>query len=83
MKFSKIFPWKEFYDRYINNFEEFTLIYNGETISLITDPKGFLYTLKTKDGDVITSKIYNSPTELLENASFNGKKLKEIWDQLE
>lgn len=81
-KFSIIFPWNEFYDRYINNHEEFTFIYNNQYINLITDPKGFLYTIGTKQSGFKTSIIYKTPNDLLNNALFNGKRLNEIWDDL-
>lgn len=82
-KFSTIFPWDEFYDRYVNNYEEFTFIYNNQHINLITDPKGFLYTIGTKQNGFRTSIFYKTPIDLLNNALFNGKKLKQIWDDLE
>ena len=82
-KYSLIFPWNEFYDRYVYNFEEFTFIYNDEYINLITDPKGFLFTIGTKDKGFINSKLYKTPKDLLDNATFYGKKLKDIWDDLQ
>ena len=80
--FWSIFPWAEFYDRYVNDYEDITFIYNQD-INLITDPKGFLYTIGTKQNEFKTSVIYKTPIDLLNNALFNGKKLKQIWDDLE
>lgn len=80
--FSAISPWLEFYDRYVNNHEEFTFIYNNKYINLITDPKGFLYTFGSQQEGFETSMLYKTPQDLLNGALFDGKRLNEIWDFL-
>lgn len=80
--FEEIFPWQEFYERYVNNFEEFCFKYKNQYIHLITDTIGFLYNIGTKEKGYKNSKIYDSPEEVLENAKFDGKTLKEIWNEL-
>ena len=82
-KFSDIFSWEEFYDRYINNHEEFTFLYNNVQINLVTDYDVFLYTIGTDETGFVVSQKFKTPKDLLDNALFFGKKLEDIWDDLQ
>ncbi len=85
MGFEDEFPWEEFYERYVNNGEEFDFKYKGKWISL-----SFGY----KDGELVTALAYGtdedyyellyfkSPKEFLKKKIFDGKTLKEIWNEL-
>ncbi len=80
---SEIFTWEEFFERYTKNHEEFSFYYKNQVIHLITDFDGFYYNIGTEEKGYKISNKFSSPQELLEKAKFDGKSLKEIWDELE
>lgn len=89
--------WDEFIERYLINHEEFQFQYKNYIIYFDYSGDGtkFAYYIKEYiENESIFSKIknrnkclkydeFNSPEELLEKFSFDGKSFKEIWNEFD
>ena len=80
------FLWDDFYNRYVNNKEEFHFIYNNKEIDLsyaLSKTNQLIVALSYgNDKDGFLWKDYSSPEMLLNDTIFDGKTLKEIWNEL-
>lgn len=82
-KYSEIFPYSEFLERYLIQYEEFLFFYKGKEINISYGPGDLaLLAYGTKKSGYLC-KDYNSPQQFLQDPIFDGKKLEEIWDELE
>ncbi len=80
-KFCDDISWDEFYTRYVDKKEEFAFWYNNKIIDLFNySGKAYLRYGDHKSGQVTT---FNSQILLLENARFDGKSLRDIYNELE
>jgi len=76
-------PWAEFYERYTENFEEFLFWYKEYKINLCYGKNGsFSYNI-SNGKKLLATEDFKTPNELLENAKFDGKLIKEIYIDLE
>ena len=79
-KYSEIFPWNEFYERYTQNHEEFCFMYLDYKIELVCE--GTCYPIVLSKGNTIKHFEYTSPLQALKNFKIDGKLIQEIWDDL-
>ena len=82
-KYSEIFPYSEFLERLVNQYEEFLFYYNGKEINIsYCSENSTALAYGTKKSGYLC-KDYTSPQQFLQDPIFDGKKLEEIWDELE
>lgn len=81
-KYSEIFPYSEFLERYVVQREEFLFYYKGKEINLSYGPDD-LAELAYGNRPNYFYKDYNSPQQFLQDPIFDGKTIEEIWDELE
>ena len=78
--------WDEFYDRLINDKEEFCFFKDNNKIEISFGYINDVYVLALAYGNDLTGyirKYYIEPQDFLNDKIFEGKTLKEIWDELE
>jgi len=80
--------WDDFYKDFIKNNYIYDLIYRNNVYTIGSEKKGFsskpiwfLATQHTIDSKPFY-KQFNSPQELLNKATIDGKTLKSIWDDI-
>ena len=82
-KYSEIFPWDEFLERYLINNEEFMFIYKGKEYHFAFSLIDGREIAELNYGDEASGYIneeYDSAEELLLKARIDGKTIKEVWD---
>ena len=79
------YEWKVFCDRLFLRGEEQTIRYRDLEITVGNfGSKGFSYLVKRNNSPLpIVSKSYDSPQALVEDLTFDGKSLREIWSEAE
>lgn len=78
------FIWKEFLERFVENYEEFSFLYEDKKIEISTSGyKGSVYLSYGNDKQGYIKKDYNSPQDFLKDKMFEGKTLFNIWEKLE
>ena len=86
MGYSSEFPWREFYERFVNQHEEFSFYCRGKELVLSNvSADGVVVgygVMKNGAFDEKDVKEYKSPSEFLSDPLFDGKTLHEIWDEL-
>lgn len=83
IKYSEIFPYSEFLERFLDQYEEFLFYYNGKEINISFYSEGSpALAYGTKQFGYLC-KDYISPRQFLHDPIFDGKVLAEIWDELE
>lgn len=87
MKYSRVFPWKEFLERYLKNHEEFMFLYHGQEYHFsFHDDSNNKLVAELNIGTPATgyeNQEYESAELLLENARIEGLSIKEIWDEFQ
>lgn len=81
-KYSEIFPYSEFYERLVNQYEEFLFYYKGKEINISYCSKNWL-ALAYGNRPNYFRKDYDSSKQFLQDPIFDGKTIEEIWDELE
>ena len=82
-KYSKIFPYSEFFERFVCQYEEFRFFYNGKTIDISYCSENSAALAYGNEEAGYLWKDYSSPQQFLQDPIFEGKTIKEIWDELE
>lgn len=76
------FNISEFKDRYINNHEEFCLIYKNMKIEYFCERICYPVVIQYDNGEIKQFE-FSSPEEALEKMKFSGKSIDEIWNGIE
>ena len=76
------FSWNQFFERYTKNHEEFCFIYKDFKIEFICEGNCYPVVIEYKNGQIKQFE-FKTPQDALKTMKFDGKTLKEIWDELD
>lgn len=87
MNHEKIFPWKEFIERYLINHEEFVFLYKEKEYHFaFADSKKGQMIAELNIGNKENGYkcyAYKSPIELLNSVKIDGRTIQEVWNEFE
>lgn len=81
-KFSGDFSWDNFCKLFIQGEGPYEFVYNDIIIKAFGPSFGNILTLENKQG-VYMKKEFDNPQDLLNSSIINGKKLKDVWHDLQ